>query len=93
MPSPIQRDHGLDRIARATRWMTASAFAFAGIFTVALAKTIPGKSAAPSAGSTTTPTPAATDGSSSDDQASNLAPPVQAPVRTRAPAAVSSGGS
>jgi hypothetical protein len=95
MPSPLSRDQGLDRISRVTRLVAAGALVVAGLFAALVAKAVPGKATSNGSTATTPPTTAGADygGSAADNQSTTLAPPVQAPAPSRAPASVSSGGS
>jgi hypothetical protein len=98
MPSPLSRDQGLDRISRLTRMVAAGALVVAGLFAALVAKAVPGKATsngpAPTTSTSTSSTTAADNGgSAADNQSTTLAPPVQAPAPSRAPASVSSGGS
>ncbi len=106
MPSPLTRDQGLDRISHVTRLVVAGALVVAGLFTALVAKAVPGRATtatpATSNPSTTTVgnsnpssggTGAENSGSATANQSTTLAPPVEAPAPTPAPAAVSSGGS
>jgi hypothetical protein len=57
----LERDEGLARLSRGTRWLTAGAFLSAGCLSVAVAETLPGRSSAathqppPTTPATTTP--------------------------------------
>lgn len=46
MRKELQRDDGLARLSRGTRWLTAGAFLSAGFLSVAVAETLPGRSSA-----------------------------------------------
>jgi hypothetical protein len=46
MASARDRDEGLRRVGRVTRWVAAGAFGAAGLFSIAAAKAVPGRSGA-----------------------------------------------
>jgi hypothetical protein len=52
----LQRDEGLLRLARGTRWLAAGALVSAGALSIAVAETLPGRSSA-AAPTTTVPSP------------------------------------
>ncbi|HZD67010.1 MAG TPA: hypothetical protein VE152_13000 [Acidimicrobiales bacterium] len=87
-----ERDAGLVRLRRATRWVTAGALGLAGGFSLLVAQALPGHSSPatspPQPAGTSTRAPTTTAGSSPA-----LQPPTQAPTPTQAPAPVVSGGS
>lgn len=92
------RDTGLRRISRTTRWLAGVAVAAMGVLSAVAAYAVPGKSTSspsvqPTSGTTTpsapsTPTTRVPTGS----QDGGLQPPSQPPVRTHRQPSVVSGG-
>lgn len=89
-----RRDEGLELLSKGTRFLAAGAFVAVGVFSAAVAKGLPGHSAAP-ARTVTPATTAPTTVAPSDYGASSqtVAPPTTPPQTTYQPPVVSSGGS
>jgi len=93
MTTATQRDEGLVRVKRVTRWLAAGAVAAAAAFSITAAKVVPGRSHAPS-NTVATPDPnAVNDPNSPYYQDPGLQSPDQPPMRAYNPPRVSSGGS
>lgn len=88
MRKELQRDDGLARLSRGTRWLTAGAFLSAGFLSVAVAETLPGRSSAASPAKPVQSTQPSQPGalpSSSSPSAGTEDPAVTAPPATAAP--------
>ena len=109
MRKELERDQGLARLSRGTRWLTAGAFLSAGCLSVAVAETLPGRSSAatpkapPTVPTTTGPSddaPSQSPQTESPQTATpqtaapqTLAPPTTPPTTAYNPPVVVSGGS
>ena len=103
MASARDRDEGLRRVARVTRWVAAGAFGAAGVFSLAAAKAVPGRStskvqspqAPPATDGTGNGTTTTTDPNAVDPNAglAPLAPPPLAVGSSGGGGSVVSGGS
>jgi hypothetical protein len=98
-PPTANRDSGLRRISRTTRWLAGGAVALMGALSAVAAYAAPGKStSSPSqqpTSSTTTPSTSSTPATRVPDtssQTGGLQPPSQPPVRTHHSPSVQSGG-
>ena len=78
MRKELQRDEGLARLSRGTRWLTAGAVLSAGCLSAAVAETLPGRSSAA--------IPAPGGPSTHADTPATVAPAGTAPPTTAAPA-------
>ncbi|MDE3206212.1 MAG: hypothetical protein KGQ66_18545 [Acidobacteriota bacterium] len=93
------RDAGLLRLSTSTRLLAAGAFVSAGVFSVGVAKALPGHSAATAPATSAPPTTAAPltaggdDGSATYQTPQTLTPPTAPPQPVYNPPVVSSGGS
>ncbi len=72
MRKELQRDEGLLRLSRGTRWLAAGAVAGAGLMSIAVAESLPGRSSAATTPrttpTTTPPTSASTASGASEEQ-------------------------
>lgn len=96
-PSPRQRDAGLQKVSRLTRWIAAGSAAAAGAFALAVAQHRPSAAAGTrSSGSTVPNDPAPPSELGPDDGAqapTQLTPPVQAPQPAVGSGQVTTGAS
>lgn len=101
-PPAADRDSGLRRISKTTRWLAGGAVALMGVLSAVAAYAAPGKStSSPSQQPTNTTTTPSTSSTSStpttrvpdtSSQNGGLQPPTQPPVRTHRSPSVQSGG-
>jgi hypothetical protein len=98
MPSDrgaAQRDAGLHRVSRLTRWLLAGALALTAAFSAIAARALPGQAANHASTTASTDQSSRTDTSSSDQSAgdSALQPPTSSPSASGGSGSVTSGGS
>jgi hypothetical protein len=89
-----QRDAGLRRVSRLTRWLLAGALALTAGFSAIAARSVSGSGGADQASSTTVTDDSRQSGTSgSDDSSSTLQAPSNAPSASGGSGSVTSGGS
>lgn len=98
MPSDrgaVQRDAGLHRVSRLTRWLLAGALALTAAFSAIAARALPGQAANQTSTTTSTDKSSRTDTSGFDQSAgdSSLQSPASSPSASGGSGSVTSGGS
>ena len=83
MRKELQRDEGLDRLSRGTRWLAAGALVSAGCLSVAVAETLPGRSSAATPRTARSTTPSTAGPATAPPQTLS---PATAPPQTLSPA-------